>query len=108
MDVARRASKRPLEDGGHNSSGNKRTRYTGIRGDDILRLEAVMDASRAYESSVNMDRGGLTKVNEIVLRAAMENRVSYARRLAIFENSPWGIMTSLVILSCIRCCVYLV
>lgn len=88
MDVARRASKRPLEDGGHNST-DKRRRYTGIRDDDILRLEAVMDASRAYESSVNMDRSGLTKVNEIVLRAAMENRVSYARRLAIFENSPW-------------------
>jgi len=77
---------REVED---NSTNTKR-RFTGIRGDDILRLEAVMDADRAYESSVNMDRSGLTKLTDHILKFVMENRVSYARRLAIFENSPWA------------------
>lgn len=71
------------------NSRNTRRRFTSIQGDDILRLEAVMDAKRAYESSVHMDRSGLHKLNDEVLQAAMENRVSYARRLAIFDKSPW-------------------
>jgi len=88
MDVTRPTRKRPLE--GDNNSRNTKRRFTSIRDDDILRLEAVMDADRAYTSSVNMDRSGLTKLTDHILKFVMENRISYARRLAIFENSPWA------------------